>query len=202
MELERERGISITSTVLQFRIRRPHPQPARHAGPPRFRRGHLPHAAGRRQRGHAHRRGQRRRAADEKAVRDLPRARHSALHVHEQARSAEPRSARAARRTREGARHRRLSDELAARQRRRVSRRLRPAARAPCTSSSARRTARRARRSRSPTRGDPQLRALVDEPVVRAVSRGHRAARRRRRAASTATRCCAARRRRSSSEAR
>ena len=115
-------------------------------GPPGFRRGHVSHAARRRQRGHADRRRQRRRAADEKALRDLPRARHSAVHVREQDRSAEPRSARAARRAGKRARHRRVPDELAARQRRRRS--------AACTTAAAARVhLLRARRARRDARG-------------------------------------------------
>ena len=34
MELERQRGISVTSTVLSFPYPRPGPEPARHAGSP------------------------------------------------------------------------------------------------------------------------------------------------------------------------
>ncbi len=65
-------------------LSRLHDEPARHAGPPGLRRGHVPHAARGRQRRDADRRRQRRRAADEKAVRDLPRAAHPAVHVHQQ----------------------------------------------------------------------------------------------------------------------
>ena len=42
--MERERGISITSSVLQFPLPRAADQPARHARPRRLQRGHLPHA--------------------------------------------------------------------------------------------------------------------------------------------------------------
>jgi peptide chain release factor 3 len=77
MELERERGISITSTVLQFPYK-----------------GHtlnLLDTPGHQDFGEdtyrtllaADRRRQGRRAADQKALRDLPRAPHSALHVHQ-----------------------------------------------------------------------------------------------------------------------
>ena len=179
MELERERGISITSTVLQFPYQRPHDQPARHARPPRFRRGHVPHAAGRRQRRHADRRRQRRRAADEKAVRDLPRAPDSALHVHQQDGPAQPRPARAARRTREGARHRDVPDQLADRERTGVPGRVRPP--------HARGAYLRAHRTRRETRARPryrsrrsQLRGPDRRSDVPRVPRRPRIARRRR----------------------
>ncbi len=44
MAIERERGISVSSAVMTLRARRARLQPARHAGPPGFQRGHLPHA--------------------------------------------------------------------------------------------------------------------------------------------------------------
>ena len=62
MEMEKARGISITSTALQFPysptagLRH---QPARHPGPRRLLRRHLPGADGRRLRGDAHRRRER-----------------------------------------------------------------------------------------------------------------------------------------------
>jgi peptide chain release factor 3 len=61
MAMEKERGISMTSTVLQFEYDGTMCQHARHAGPPGLQRGHLPHAGRRRRRRHAHRRGQGRR---------------------------------------------------------------------------------------------------------------------------------------------
>ena len=64
MKLEQERGISVTSSVHAVRVRRLPDQPARHAGPRRLLRGHLPHADRGRQRGDAARQpaGRRRRA--------------------------------------------------------------------------------------------------------------------------------------------
>ena len=44
MKLEQERGISVTSSVMQFEYVGYQHQPARHAGPRRLLRGHLPHA--------------------------------------------------------------------------------------------------------------------------------------------------------------
>ena len=44
MALEKQRGISITSSVMQFPFRDEHHQPARHAGPRRLLRRHLSHA--------------------------------------------------------------------------------------------------------------------------------------------------------------
>ena len=118
----------------------------------------------------------------QKAVRDLPRAPHPAVHVHEQDGPAEPRSARAARRTRERARDRRVSDELAARQRRRRSAASTTAQRAKVHLFE--RTAHGAKRApvghRDPSR-PAASRALVDERTYRAVPRRHRTARRRRR---------------------
>ena len=70
--MEQQRGISITSTVLQFPYRDPVRQPARHPRPPRLLRGHLPGAGRRRRRGDGARRGQGHRAADAQALRGLP----------------------------------------------------------------------------------------------------------------------------------
>ena len=44
MTIERERGISVTSSVMTFEHDGLRLQPARHAGPRGFQRGHLPHA--------------------------------------------------------------------------------------------------------------------------------------------------------------
>ncbi len=46
MELEQARGISITSTALQFDYQGCAGEPARYAGPPRLQRRHLPHPHG------------------------------------------------------------------------------------------------------------------------------------------------------------
>ena len=146
----------------------------------------------RRQRGDAHRRRQRRRAADEKAVCHLRRARHPALHVHEQARPAEPRSARAARRVGERLGHRRIPDELAARQRRELPRRVRPQQQGGASL-----RARRARRDACDRLGDRSQRSAA----ARARRRSSTSSSARRSSCSTApasvsiaTRCCAARR--------
>ena len=93
MELERTRGISITSAALQFELPRPRGQPARHARPRRLLRGHLPGAGRRRLRGHAARRGQGHRAADPEAVRGLPAPPHPGHHVRQQVGPARPRAA-------------------------------------------------------------------------------------------------------------
>ena len=91
---------------------------------------------------------------------------------------AEPRSARTARRTRERARHRRLSDELAARQRRDVPRRVRSrhARGAPVRTHRARREARTGLGGR---RHDEAARAGRASRTYAPVSRRDRAARRR-----------------------
>jgi peptide chain release factor 3 len=57
MDMEKARGISITSTALQFPYVRH--QPARHSRSRRLLRRHLPRAYGRRLRGDAHRRRER-----------------------------------------------------------------------------------------------------------------------------------------------
>src|ERR1700680_4381142 len=65
-------------------ISRAYDELARHPGSPRFRRGHVPHAARRRLGGDADRRRQGRRAADAQTVRDLSRAAYPAVHLHQQ----------------------------------------------------------------------------------------------------------------------
>ena len=96
MEVEKQRGISVTSSVMQFDVRRPHDQPARHAGPPGLLRGHLPRADRGRRRGDGDRRREGRRGADDQAARGVPAARHADHHVRQQD---GPRGARAARRS-------------------------------------------------------------------------------------------------------
>ena len=46
MEVEKQRGISVTQLGDAVRVRGPHDQPARHAGPRGLLRGHLPRADG------------------------------------------------------------------------------------------------------------------------------------------------------------
>ena len=74
MEMEQDRGISITSAALQFAYDGTVDQPARHPRPRRLLRGHLPGARRGRRRRHARRRGQGHRAADLQALRGVPRA--------------------------------------------------------------------------------------------------------------------------------
>ena len=97
MELEKQRGISISSTVLQFDYAGYARQPARHARPQGLFRGHLSRAHRGRRGGHGHRRRQGHRGADAEAVRGLPPARRADFHVHEQVRPADAQRARAAR---------------------------------------------------------------------------------------------------------
>ena len=104
MEVEKQRGISVTSSVMQFEYARPHDQPARHAGPRGFLRGHLPRADRGRRRGDGDRRRQGRRGADDQAARSLPAARHADHHVRQQDGPRSARAARAARGNRVGAR--------------------------------------------------------------------------------------------------
>ena len=82
------------------RLRRLHVQPARHARPRGFLRGHLPHADRRRLGGDGDRRRQGHRDADAQAVRGLPPARRADHHLHQQDGPRRPRPVRAARRDR------------------------------------------------------------------------------------------------------
>ena len=70
----------------QLPLPRSRAEPARHAGPPRLLRGHLPRAVGRRRRGDGARLGQGHRTADAEAVRGLPLAQPAGDHVPQQAR--------------------------------------------------------------------------------------------------------------------
>ena len=69
MEMEKQRGISITSSVMQFPYGDCDRQPARHPGPRGLLRGHLPHPDRRRLRRDGDRRGQGRGGADHQAHR-------------------------------------------------------------------------------------------------------------------------------------
>ena len=109
-----------------LRVWRLHLQPARHAGPRGFQRGHLPHADRGRFGDHGARRRQGHRAADLQAVRGLPPARHPDHDPGQQDGSRGARSDRAARRDPRpaGARHR--AHELADRHGPELPGRLRP----------------------------------------------------------------------------
>ncbi len=85
------------------RVRRPRVQPARHAGPRGFFRGHLSHADRGRFRGDGDRCRKGHRGAHAKTVRGVPPARHSDHHLHQQDGPRKPRSVRVARRDREDA---------------------------------------------------------------------------------------------------
>ena len=109
--------------------RRADRQPARHPGPPRLLRGHLPGAGRGRRRGHGARRGQGHRAPDPEAVRRVPPARPAAAQLHQQVGPARARPARAARRDRAPDRPGAHPGDLAGRHRRRLPGRDRPARR-------------------------------------------------------------------------
>ena len=130
MEIEKKRGISVTSSAMAFEFGGYPLQPARHAGPPGLQRGHLPHADRGRLRDHADRRGQGRRGADAQAVRGVPHARHADRHLRQQARPPGARSDGADDRGRRGAQAAHRAGHLADRQRRPLPGRVRPA----CTS--------------------------------------------------------------------
>ena len=63
MEIERQRGISVATAVMGFEYKGTEDQYPRHPGPRGLRRGHLPHADGRRFGHHRHRRRQGRRVS-------------------------------------------------------------------------------------------------------------------------------------------
>ncbi len=111
MEMEKARGISVSSTALQFNYRSSEStadedDPATSSTsstPPRplgFLRGHLPGPDRRRRRGDAHRRREGSRAADPQAVPGVPPPRDSGDHRDQQMGPAGPRTARTARRDR------------------------------------------------------------------------------------------------------
>ena len=137
MAIERERGISVSSAVMTFEHDGPRLQPARHARPPGFQRGHLSHADRGRQRGHGDRRRARHRGADPEAVRGVPAARRADHHLRQQARPREPRPVRPDRRDRADPRARRDAGELAHRHGPRFPRQLRCCSPMRCCCSSA-----------------------------------------------------------------
>ena len=84
MELERQRGISISSTALSFEYAGASDQPARYARPPGLQRRHLPHVDRGRLRGDGHRPGQGNRGSDGEALSRVHDAKDSDHHVREQ----------------------------------------------------------------------------------------------------------------------
>ena len=182
MEIERERGISVVTSVMTFEYDGLRLQPARHAGPRGLLRGHLPHADRGRLRRHGDRRRQGHRGADPQAVRGLPAARHPDPHLHQQDGPREPRPVRPARRDREdaGARHR--AGELAGRPRPRFRRHHRGRGRRRAAGRGRRRQGRHAARDehRRGRGAQPQSRCRRDRGRARAGARGLQAVRSRR----------------------
>ena len=84
MEIEKQRGISVTSSVMQFNYEGLLHQHPGHPGTPGLLGGHLPHPDGGGFGRHGHRRLQGRREADYQAVQGLPAAGHPDLHLHQQ----------------------------------------------------------------------------------------------------------------------
>ena len=78
MDIEKQRGISVTSSVLQFNYA------GKYAGTSGLLGGYLPHPDGSGLRRHGHRRGQGRRGPDHQAVQGLHPASHPHLHFHQQ----------------------------------------------------------------------------------------------------------------------
>ena len=143
MEVEKQRGISVTSSVMQFDYAGHTINLLDTPGPPGFLRGHLSRADRGRRRGDGDRRRQGRRGADDQAARSLPAARHADHHVRQQDGPRGARAARAARGNRVGADDRLRAGQLADRHGQALSRRVRSAARPPAALH-ARRGARRA----------------------------------------------------------
>ena len=106
MEMEKARGISVSSTALQFKYKSAETepnddqrhQPRRHPGSLRLLRGHLPGAHRGRRRRHADRRRQGPRAADPQAVPGVPPPRHPGHHRDQQVGPPGPDAAGTARR--------------------------------------------------------------------------------------------------------
>ncbi len=144
MEVEKQRGHLGHELGDAVRVRRPHDQPARYAGPRGLLRGHLPRADRSRRRGDGDRRGKGRRGADDQAARSLPASRDADHHLRQQDGPRGARAARDPRGDRGGARDRLRAGLLADRHGQALSRRLRSAAR----SARALRARRRARQRR------------------------------------------------------
>ncbi len=118
--MEKARGISVSSTALQFnytrsdvahrRRGRQRRQSRRHPRSLRLLGGHLPRPHRRRRRRHAHRRGEGSRAADPEAVPGVPPPRHPRGHRHQQVGPTGPDAAGTARRDRRA--HRPDADSL------------------------------------------------------------------------------------------
>ena len=126
MDIEKERGISVTSSVLQFEYDGHCVQHPRHPGPPGLLGGYLPHPHGRRRRRHGHRRRKGRRGPDHQALQGLHASPHPDLHLREQARPRRARPLRAHGGDRERPGHQHLPHELAHRFGPQLPRRLRP----------------------------------------------------------------------------
>ena len=84
MEIEKQRGISVTSSVMQFQYEGFCINILDTPGPPGLLGGHLPDADGGGLRGHGHRRREGRRAADAQAVQGLRHAPYPDFHLHQQ----------------------------------------------------------------------------------------------------------------------
>ena len=96
MGIERERGISVVTSVMTFEHAGLRLQPARHPGPRGLLGRHLPHADRGGLGGHGDRRRQGHRGAHPQTVRDLPPARHPDRHLHQQDGPRSPRPVRTA----------------------------------------------------------------------------------------------------------
>ena len=92
--MERERGISVTTSVMQFEYSRSNRQSARHARPRGLLGRHLSYADGGRFGADDHRRREGRRTAHDQVDGSVPAARHADSHVHQQARPRDPRADR------------------------------------------------------------------------------------------------------------
>ena len=132
MEIEKQRGISVTSHRAAVRVRRLAHQPARHPRPQGLLRGHLPHPGRRRHRGHADRRRQGRRAADHASSSRSAGCAASRSSPSSTRWTARPRIRSICGRDRAGAGHPLQPGELAAGVGHQLRRRLRPLGQASC----------------------------------------------------------------------
>ncbi len=136
----------------------PHRQPARHAGPRGFLRGHLPHADGGRLGPDGDRLRERRRGAHDQADGGLPAPRHADHDLHQQARPRRAAAGRAARRDRARTRHPVRAGHLADRHGPRVRGHLPSRRRTASTSTTAQRAAASAPIARSKASASPKRR--------------------------------------------
>ena len=203
MELEQERGISVTSSVMQFDYEGFRINLLDTPGHEDFSEDTYRTLDGGRQRGHAARQSQGRRGSHAAAVRGLQAAAHADLHLRQQVRSRRRGSAQAHQRRRSGSRDRLLSGHVAHLPRLARSSACTTGGASASTCSSAEPiTARAWRQSQSSDLDDPALDRAARRGRASPARAGHRAARRGGTRVRSTRRCSRASCRRCSSAAR